>query len=125
MAPPDLFCTIGTKIDTKDVLVTSLAKFSRLYQGNKKTRILVGTVLDVEIGPKANTLVRCRDFVVANFNLGGGDMKVATINIGLSRSTLQNLFFLLLMVMMGRDMLLTPQLLLETQLSQIQYRFEF
>ena len=112
MAPSNLCCTIGTKIDTKAVLVTSLAKFPRLYGGNKKTRILVGTVLDVEIGPKATTLVRRRTFAVANFDLGGGDMKVATINIGFSIPTLRNLFVLLLMAMVGIDMLLTPQLLL-------------
>ena len=30
---------------------------------NKKTRILVGTVLEVEIGPKATALDRCRNFL--------------------------------------------------------------
>ena len=35
----------------------------------------------MEIGPKATALGRRRTFVVARFNLGGGDMKVATINI--------------------------------------------
>ena len=41
----------------------------------------VGTVLEVEIGPKATALGRRRTFVVARFDLGGGAMKVATINI--------------------------------------------
>ena len=40
---------------------------------NKKTRILIGTVLEVES--------RGRTFVVKKIDLGGGDMKVATINI--------------------------------------------
>ena len=81
MAPNDPCCTIGTKIDTKAVHVTSLAECSRRYRGNKKTIILVGTVLEVEIGPKETALGRHRTFVVAGFDLGGGAMKVATINI--------------------------------------------
>ena len=81
MTPTDPLCTIGTKIETKAVYVTSLAECSRRYGANKKTRILVGTVLEVEIGPKATTLGRCRTFVVARFDLGGGAMKVTTINI--------------------------------------------
>ena len=43
--------------------------------------MLVGTVLEVEIGPKATALGRHRTFVVTKFDLGGGDTKVATINI--------------------------------------------
>ena len=61
--------------------VASLTKCSRRYGANKKTRILVGTVLEVDIGPKATALGRRRNFVVTKFDLGGGDMKVATINI--------------------------------------------
>ena len=61
--------------------ITSLAECSRRYGANKKTRILVGTVLEVEIGPKATALGRRRTFFVAIFDLGGGAMKVATINI--------------------------------------------
>ena len=70
-----------TKIETKAVHVTSLAKCSRRYGANKRTRILVGTVLEVEIGPKAIALGRRRNFVVARFDLVGGAMKVATTNI--------------------------------------------
>ena len=81
MAPPDPRCTLGTKIDTKDVPVTSLAKCSRCYGANKKTRIFIGTVCEVEIGPNVNTSSRCRAFVVAKFDLSGVDMKIATINI--------------------------------------------
>ena len=77
----DPCCTIGTKIKTKTVHVTSLADYSRRYRANKKTIIIVGTVLEAEIGPKATTLGRRRTFVVARFDLGGGDTKVATINI--------------------------------------------
>ena len=44
-----------------------------------KTRILVDTVLEVEIGPKATALGRRRTFVVAKFDLGVRDMNVATI----------------------------------------------
>ena len=36
----------------------------------------------MEIGPKAIPLGRRRTFVVAKFDLGGGDMKMATIKIG-------------------------------------------
>ena len=35
----------------------------------------------MEIGPKATALGRRRTFVVAKFDLGGGDTKVVTINI--------------------------------------------
>ena len=59
----------------------SLTECSRYYGANNKTRVIVGTVLEVEIGPKATTSGRCRNFVVAKFDLGGGDMKVAPINI--------------------------------------------
>ena len=81
MEPTDPRCTIRTNIYTTDVHVTSLAECSRRYEANKKTRILVGTVLEVEIGLKATVLGRCRTFVVAKFYLGGEDMKIATINI--------------------------------------------
>ena len=48
---------------------------------NNKTRIIVGTVLEVEIGTKVNTSGRCRTCVVTKSDLGGGDMKVDTTNI--------------------------------------------
>ena len=48
---------------------------------NNKTRILVGTVLEVEIGPNTTALGRRRNSVVTRFDLGGGAMKLATINI--------------------------------------------
>ena len=35
----------------------------------------------MEIGPKATALGRRRNFVVARFDIGGGAMKMATINI--------------------------------------------
>ena len=81
MAPTDPHCNIGTNIETKAGHVTSLAEFSRRYRAKKKTRILVGTVLEVEIGPKATVLGRCRTFVVTRFDLGGVSMKVTTINV--------------------------------------------
>ena len=81
MAPIDPRCTIGTKIDTKAVHATSLDKCSRRYGANKKIIIIVGTVLEVEIGPKETALGRCRTFFITRFDLGGGAMKVATINI--------------------------------------------
>ena len=58
-----------------------MAKLSRIYGSNKKAIILVSTVLEVEIGPKATDLGRISNFVVAKFDLGGGDTKVATSNI--------------------------------------------
>ena len=81
MAPTDPHCIIRTKIDTKAVHVTSLANCSRRYVANKRAIILVGTVLEVEIGTKATGLGRRRNFVVEMFDLSGGDMKVATTNI--------------------------------------------
>ena len=47
----------------------------------KKIRFLVGNVLEMEIGPNATELGWRRTFVVAKFDLGGGDTKVTTINI--------------------------------------------
>ena len=79
--PTNPRCTIGTKVNTKSLHVTSLAEFSRRYGANKKIRILVGTVFEVEIGLKATALGWRRTFVVARFYLGRGDMKVAAINI--------------------------------------------
>ena len=51
MAPPDPRCTIGTNIDSKSVHVTSVAECFRRYGSKKKTIILIGTVLEVKIGP--------------------------------------------------------------------------
>ena len=65
----------------RPVHVTSLAECSMRYGANKNTSILLGTVIEVEIGPKATALGRRRNFVVARFGLVGGSMKVATINI--------------------------------------------
>ena len=81
MAPTDPRRTIGTKIDTKAVHVTSLEKRFKRYEVNKNTRILIVTVLEVKIGMKATELSRRRNFVVARFDLGGKSMKAATINI--------------------------------------------
>ena len=81
MSPTNPRCNIRNKIETKAVHVTSLAECSRRYGANKKTIIIVGTILEVEIGLKATALGRQRTFVVARFNLGGGDMKMTTINI--------------------------------------------
>ena len=81
VTPPDLRCTIRAKIDTKAVLVTSLDYLVRCYGKNKKTRIIVGTFLEVEIRPKSTTSGMCRAFDVAKFDLGGLYMKVATIKI--------------------------------------------
>ena len=81
MVQIDPLCTIGTKIETKAVHVTSLVECSRRYGSNKKKIILVGIFLEVEIGPKATVFGRRRNFVAAKFYLSGGDTKVATINI--------------------------------------------
>ena len=81
MALTDICCTIRINIETKAVHVTSLAELSRRYGANNKTRTLVGTVLEVKIGPKATALGRRSTFYVTRFDLGGGSMKVATINI--------------------------------------------
>ena len=81
MALTDPCCTIGNKIKNKAVHVTSLTKCLRTYGAKKKTIILVGTVLEVEIGTKATALGMRSTFVVIRFDLGGGDTKVATINI--------------------------------------------
>ena len=81
MAPTDPHCTIGPKTNAKAVHITSLVKCLRRYGANTETKILVGTVLAVEIGTKATALGRIRTLFVTRFDLGGGSMKVATINI--------------------------------------------
>ena len=81
MAPTDPRYTIETKIETKDMYVTSLSKLLKWYGANKKTIIIVGTVFEVEIGTKATALGRRRTFVVATLYLDGGDTKIVTINI--------------------------------------------
>ena len=47
MGPPDPRCTIVTKIEVDAVIVASLYDSSRRYGANNKTRILVGTVIEV------------------------------------------------------------------------------
>ena len=81
MAPTDPHYTIRTKIETKYVHVASLEECLWRYKANNKTRIIVGTIFDVEIGTKATALGRHRTFIFEKFDLGGGDMEVATINI--------------------------------------------
>ena len=81
MAPTDPRYTIRTNINTKAVHVTSLAGLLRRYGANNINRILFGTSLKVKIGPKATALDRRRNFFVAIFDLGGGDMKVDTVTI--------------------------------------------
>ena len=81
MSPTNPRCTIGTKINTKAVHVTSLSECSRRYGANKKTTIIVVTVLEVEIGPKATALGRRRTFVVARFDLGRGAMKAKKVEL--------------------------------------------
>ena len=56
--------------------VTSLVDCSRRYGANKRTIILVGTVLEVEIGPKLTALGKRRTFVVVIFDLGRGSMNI-------------------------------------------------
>ena len=80
MAPTDPCCSIGTKINTTDVHVNSLAECLRRSRANKKPIILIGTALEMEIVLKATALDRRRTFAVARFNLNGSDIKVATIN---------------------------------------------
>ena len=118
MAPTNPRCTIVTKIDTKAVHVTSLDKCSKCYRSNKKTIIIDGTVLDVEIGPKVTVLGRRRTFVVARFDLETWRWPPSTF--GVSRSTLRNLLVLLLVVILGRGLMLPPRLILDTQPSHIQ-----
>ena len=81
MALPDPHYTIRTKIFSKAVLVTSLAQCPRRYGANTKTGILVGTVLEVKVGPKEITLGSRRSYVITKPNLGGGDVKLVTINL--------------------------------------------
>ena len=76
MAPPNTCCTIKTKIEANAFFVTSLSECSRCYIYNKKTIIIVDNIREVEIGLKATISGRRRTFVVAKFDLGGGDMKV-------------------------------------------------
>ena len=61
--------------------VTSLANYYRFYGANKKTIIIVGIVLEAEVRQKLTALGKRKTFVVGKFDLGGGDMKVVTINI--------------------------------------------
>ena len=68
---------------------------------------------------------RCRTLFVAKFDLGGGDIKVATINIRNVKLQIPENFVLLLMVMVGRGLLLTPIIILKTQPSHIQSLFNF
>ena len=48
---------------------------------NRKTRIIIGIVLAVKIGPRVTMSGRRRTFFIREFDLFGGDIKVTTINI--------------------------------------------
>ena len=66
-----------------------MLKALRSEQGS---RILIGTVLEVEIVPKVTALGRRSTFAVKKIDLGGGDMKVDNINISsVKLHTLENL----------------------------------
>ena len=83
----------------------------------QETIILVGIVLEVEFGPKATALVRCRSFLSQKLTLVEETRRWPPLTQGVPSYTIPNLFFLLLMVMVGTVLLLPPQLLLQTKLS--------
>ena len=125
MAPTNPCCNIGTKIKTKAMHVTSLSVCLRCYISHKKTIIIVGNVLEVEIvwlHWLGAGLLLSQDLTLAEET-----WRWPQSTSGASSSTLRNLLVLLLLGMLGmlgRGLLLPPRLLLDTQPSQIQSLFK-
>jgi hypothetical protein len=72
--------TIGSKVHAKAIHVTNLAECSRRYGAGKKTKLLLGTVLEAKERQKEGNS-RMSWFITADYDLGGGDLKRAELNI--------------------------------------------
>lgn len=78
--PPDPRKEIGSRVKAKAIHVSNLAECARRYGKNKLIKVVFGTVLEVinSVNPTSN---RASMYITANYDLGGGTMKEAKLNI--------------------------------------------
>jgi Transposase IS4 len=77
--------TIGSIVEAKACHVTSLAECARRYGAQKSTKYVGGVVVDV-IKSRNSSCLRTKTMVTADFSLGGGTVKRATLNVRSIRS---------------------------------------
>jgi hypothetical protein len=71
---------VGSKVHAKALHVTNKAECSRRYGAGKKNKLVEGTALEAkEVQKTGNS--RMSWFITADYNLGGGDIKRAELNI--------------------------------------------
>ena len=73
--------SVGSRVSTKAIRVTAEAECARRYGANSKTKEIFGTVVEVLNQKTAGG--RNSTSIVGDFDLGGGTMKRATINLSL------------------------------------------
>ena len=71
---------VGSKVHAKALHVTNNAECSRRYGAGKTTKRLQGTVVQAQETQKRGNS-RLSWFITADYDLGGGDMKRAVLNI--------------------------------------------
>ena len=71
---------VGNIVEAKALHVTSLAECTRRYGANKASKMLKGVVVDTTTTTSSKTN-RTSTTVTADYNLGGGVIKRATINV--------------------------------------------
>lgn len=70
---------VGGKVKAKACHVTSLSECARRYGANKSTKEVFGIVVEIKTTKTATN--RASTIVVADYDLGGGDIKRASVNI--------------------------------------------
>jgi hypothetical protein len=79
--------TIGSIVEAKACHVTSLAECARRYGTRKSTKYIEGVVVDITKSRNSSCL-RTKTLVSADFSLGGGTVKRATLNVRSMRSVI-------------------------------------
>ena len=72
---------VGSRISAKAMHVTNLAECARRYGANKKTKVLYGTVVEHVSQRNNPNSRRVTNIIVGDFDLGGGVLKQASLNI--------------------------------------------
>ena len=68
--PPDPRKVIGGRVQAKAVHVTNLSECARPYGANRHTKMVLGTVVEVEVLPTSATSTRTSTFITADYELG-------------------------------------------------------
>ena len=77
---PDPRKVVGGRVQAKALHVSNLAECARRYGAHKGTKVLMGIVVEVSnvVNPTSH---RTSTFITADFDLGGGTIKRARLNI--------------------------------------------